>query len=72
MKTNDFSYHWDTLAQVPYLWRAQDSTFITYENPISLRAKIEFVKTQKMGGMMFWEFNGDNGELLNTIDEFLR
>ncbi|MFK7932847.1 MAG: glycoside hydrolase family 18 protein [Saprospiraceae bacterium] len=72
LQREDFTYYWDTLAQAPYLWRAADSTFVTYENPSSLRAKIDFVKEAGMGGLMFWEFNGDNGELLDTIEEHLR
>ncbi|KKM25739.1 hypothetical protein LCGC14_1591900, partial [marine sediment metagenome] len=51
----------------PYIWREQDSLFMTYENPKSLQLKVDYVNKKDLGGVMFWEFNGDNGELLKTI-----
>ncbi|MEM1118797.1 MAG: glycoside hydrolase family 18 protein [Bacteroidota bacterium] len=69
---NGFQYHWDEKAKAPYLWRPTDGQFVTYENPKSLKIKVDFVKSKKLGGIMFWEFNGDNGELLATISEYLK
>jgi chitinase len=62
-----FKMHWDSTSMAPYLWRAQDGQFVTYENPASLKLKTEYVKTKGMGGIMFWQYNGDNGDLLQTI-----
>jgi len=67
LKSKTFISYWDDKAKAPYVWREKDSLFVTYENPKSLNFKIDFVKSKKMGGIMFWQFNGDNGELLNTI-----
>ena len=64
-----FVSYWDDSASAPYIWRSRDSLFLTYENPKSLKNKIDYVKIKKMGGIMFWQFNGDNGELLNIISE---
>jgi chitinase len=58
---------WDDAAQAPHIWRASDSLFLTYENPESLQLKVEYVKKNELGGIMFWEFNGDSGALLETI-----
>lgn len=58
---------WDSAAQAPYIWRERDSLFLTYENPRSLQLKVDYVKKNELGGIMFWEFNGDNGKLLETI-----
>ena len=67
-----FEYHWDSTAVAPYLWHPGDSTFVTYENPKSLKAKIQFVKENHLKGIMFWQFNGDDGELVRVIGEGLR
>ena len=71
LKSKTFISYWDDKAKAPYVWREKDSLFVTYENPKSLNFKIDFVKSKKMGGIMFWQFNGDNGELLNTITDNL-
>ncbi len=41
---------------------------ITYDDPESLAAKVEVVKNQGLGGVMFWELSGDDAEstLLQT------
>ncbi len=72
IKNKSYTSYWDEKAQSPYIWRKSDSLFLTYENPKSLKSKIDFVKSEKMGGIMFWQFNGDNGELLNTISDNLK
>jgi chitinase len=43
-------------------------TFITYDDPQSIRAKVQYVKAHHLGGMMFWELSEDrNEELLDVI-----
>ena len=66
-----FNSYWDESAKAPYIWREKDSLFMTYESPKSMQYKIDYVKNNKMGGIMFWQFNGDNGELLKTISDNL-
>ncbi|MBK5208236.1 MAG: glycoside hydrolase family 18 protein [Flavobacteriaceae bacterium] len=62
-----FISYWDSTAAAPYIWRLKDSLFITYENPKSIGYKVNYVKENQLGGIMFWQFNGDNGTLLKTI-----
>lgn len=68
IKSNNFKSYWDISANAPYIWRQKDSLFITYDDDRSIQIKASFVKKKQLGGIMFWQFNGDNGELLNTID----
>lgn len=73
IKAGKFQKYWDASARAPYIWRNRDSLFLTYENERSLKLKADYVIENNLGGMMFWEFNGDNGELLKTIyDEVQR
>lgn len=68
LKTDkEFISYWDSTAIAPYIWRQKDSLFITYENPKSIEYKVKYVKENQLGGIMFWQFNGDNGTLLKTI-----
>ncbi|MFN2511089.1 MAG: glycoside hydrolase family 18 protein [Pyrinomonadaceae bacterium] len=68
-----FKRLWDNAAKAPYLWNAESGTFITYDDPDSLKAKAEFVKSHRLGGLMYWEHSHDPAEiLLSTIFAHLR
>lgn len=68
-----FRRHWDDRASAPYLWNPDSTTFITYEDPQSLREKARFVKTHGLGGIMYWEQSHDpRQELLGAIYDALR
>jgi chitinase len=73
MLGHGFTRYWDDKAQVPYLYNPQQHIFVSYEDPQSLKLKCQYVKTQKLAGIMFWEYFGDSqGKLLQTIDTELR
>ena len=59
---------WDSQAQAPYLWNKDTRTFISYEDPESLRLKSAYIRDKGLGGAMFWEYYGDKtGVLLDTL-----
>lgn len=63
-----FVRHWDERAKAPFLWNGAARTFITYDDPQSIRAKADYVRENRLGGMMFWELSQDrNDELLDVI-----
>ena len=66
---SDYVRHWDLLSQAPYIFNLQDSTFISYDDPESLSLKSQYVKDQKLGGIMFWQLTHDSEEheLVNSI-----
>jgi chitinase len=66
--------NWDEDSKAPYLWNQSDSIFLSYEDPESIAAKAEFIKTHNLGGAMFWEYHedSDDGELLNALFQSLR
>jgi chitinase len=69
---NGYERHWDAQAQVPYLWNPQTRTFVSYEDPQSLRIKADFIRKQRLGGAMYWEQSLDkDGELLDVLDQRL-
>jgi chitinase len=68
-----FTRFWDDAAKAPYLWNAATATFITYDDPESLKAKADFVKSHHLGGIMYWEHSNDPTEqLLDIIFNRLR
>ncbi len=73
LKSNvGFTEYWDESAKVPYVWREKDSLFLSYDNEKSIKYKVEFARSKQLGGIMFWQFNGDsNGKLLKTIHDSL-
>ena len=63
----------DDKAGVPYIVDDDGEMMITYENPRSLKLKCEYVNTNNLGGIMFWEYSGDSdkGELRKTLKKYL-
>ena len=62
--------HWDEAAQAPYLYDGR--SFLSYEDPASLRRKGRYVLEQGLAGAMFWEYSNDrSGELLGALHEAL-
>ncbi len=59
-----YERHWDEKARAPYLWQADSAIFVSYEDPESLKSKSDFIKQQKLGGVMFWEYSHDHDEAL--------
>ncbi len=68
-----FTRYWDAAAKAPYLWNPDSTTFISYDDPESLRHKVAFVKEKGLGGVMFWAYHHDDdaGTLLSTLYENL-
>ena len=59
---------WDGQAQAPYLWNKETRTFISYEDPESLRLKGAYILEKGLAGAMFWEYYNDRtGVLLHTL-----
>jgi chitinase len=70
---NGFRRHWDAAAQAPFLWNESTRHFVSYEDAQSLREKIAFVRSNHLGGIMYWEQDEDpQGDLLNVLAYGLR
>jgi len=70
---NGYVRYWDAAAQAPYLWNATTHRFISYDDPQSIAAKADYVKSRHLGGIMYWEQSEDpQGELLDAVRQNLR
>jgi chitinase len=68
-----FVRYWDAAASAPYLYNEQAHVFVSYDDSESLTVKGHYVRTHKLGGMMFWEyFNDPSGKLLDAVSASLR
>ncbi|MFS0871521.1 glycoside hydrolase family 18 protein [Paenibacillus xylanilyticus] len=67
---NGYIRHWDDEAKAPYLF--DGSTFISYDDPESIRAKCEYIIEHDLAGVMFWEYKCDaSHQLLKTMGDEL-
>ncbi|RCN43447.1 hypothetical protein ANCCAN_10573 [Ancylostoma caninum] len=56
-------------AKSPYIWLADNKTFVGFENPESLAYKVDYIIENDLGGVMVWaiDFDDDQLSLLKTI-----
>ena len=68
-RTKNLTIEYDEKAEAPYAYDKTTREFITFENPRSVKAKMDYVKSTNMGGVMFWEYHldTDDGELLRAL-----
>lgn len=64
-----FVYHWDPVANAPWLYNAAQKLFVTYDDTNSMRLKTAYAKEKKLNGIMFWQLGEDtySGGLLDAI-----
>ena len=62
----------DSITQEPWLYDGYN--FWTYDDPVSLAFKMDYVRKQRLGGAMFWELSSDtsDGVLIKTLAQGLR
>jgi len=60
MKYKDkFEEKWDEKSQVPYLVGKELNTFVSYDDPKSIKLKADFVRKNDLAGVIIWEISGD-------------
>jgi chitinase len=64
-----FERHWETSAQVPWLYDAKSGTWISYDDPEAVRAKMKYMRDHGLGGVVIWELGADDGQLMRSIAE---
>ena len=70
-EANGWKYFYDEKAQAPYWYNASTKTFATSDDIKSIKAKTEYAKAKKLGGIMFWELTLDSPKngMVNAIYE---
>ncbi|WP_169307472.1 glycoside hydrolase family 18 protein [Chitiniphilus eburneus] len=49
-------------GDAPYLYNAELKELVSYDDPQSLKVKVDYVKANKLGGVMIWELTQDDAE----------
>jgi chitinase len=49
-------------GEVPWLYDPESGTILSYDDPVSIGRKTDFVREQGLGGVMFWELSEDDEE----------
>ncbi|EYC14042.1 hypothetical protein Y032_0042g678 [Ancylostoma ceylanicum] len=50
-------------AKSPYIWLAENKTFVGFENPESLAYKVDYIVENDLGGVMVWAIDFDDDQL---------
>ncbi|KAK9764190.1 hypothetical protein K7432_008507 [Basidiobolus ranarum] len=62
--------YWDSTTQTPWLFSASSKMYISYDDPQSIKVKVDYTKQQGLRGVMYWDMTHDsNDELLNALQE---
>jgi chitinase len=70
---NGFKAFRDTVAKAPYLLNQATGQILSYEDEEAVRDKCKYVLENKLGGVMFWEYDSDpKNYLLDEIDRSLK
>jgi chitinase len=67
-----YVYHWDSTAQAPWLFNAEQHLFATLDDTTSIKLKTDYAIRKGLGGVMFWQLADDryfSGGLLDVIDD---
>jgi len=62
-----YTRHWESSAQVPWIYDSRSGTWITYDDPEAVRAKVNYVRQNGLGGVVIWELAADDGRLMRAI-----
>ncbi|XP_045503849.1 chitinase A-like [Colias croceus] len=63
-----WEFHYDNVAQAPYVFRPSTGDLITYDNARSVTEKGKYVRKNYLGGLFAWEIDADNGDILNSMN----
>jgi len=62
-----YERHWEPAAKVPWLYDEGTGTWISYDDPDAVRAKVDYTREQGYGGVIIWELGADDGRLMQAI-----
>jgi chitinase len=68
VENDDYEVKWDVEAQAPYM--TPEEGFISYDDPRSVRRKVDYLREEGLRGIMFWHYSSDHeDDLTDAIHE---
>ncbi|OAA36073.1 endochitinase [Metarhizium rileyi] len=59
----------DNVTMTPWLFQPENKTFVSYDDPISVKIKTKFARSKGLRGVMLWDLAGDfQSELTKAIN----
>lgn len=58
-KSLGYERYWDDVSKVPYVWNEKEKVWLSFEDEQSMGEKMDYVVNNNLGGVMFWEADGD-------------
>jgi chitinase len=62
-----YTRHWESSAKVPWLYDPASGTWISYDDPDAVHAKVDYAREHGYGGVIIWELGADDGRLMQAI-----
>ncbi|HTY10557.1 MAG TPA: glycosyl hydrolase family 18 protein [Bacteroidota bacterium] len=59
IQSGQWTYVWDSGSEAPYYTSSRPDEFITLDDSASIAVKCQYVKTQRLSGVMIWEISQD-------------
>jgi len=59
VQTGSWSYTWDIGSDAPYYTSVSPPKIITFDDTVSIAEKCQYVKSQRLSGVMIWEISQD-------------
>ena len=69
--SEEYGRYWDTESKVPYLYSLEKKELLTYDDPESIRNKVDYINREGYGGAIVWDISGDtpDHELGNIVKD---
>lgn len=66
---NGWKNYWDKVSATPYAFLAKEKKFLSFDDPKSLKSKVDYINKQGLGGAMIWSLEMDDAKnsLLSSI-----
>lgn len=63
--------NWDDESSTPWLFNPSTKVFISYDDPLSIAAKVKSAQSKGLAGVMVWSIDQDSesGDLLKAISQ---
>lgn len=57
---NGYKYYYDRKSKATWAYNKEKNLFATFDDKKSIKAKTKYMQNQQLGGIMFWDLNGDD------------
>jgi len=71
VNNGQYTRYWDPESRVPYLYNKATKEFLTYDDPQSIKEKVDYINKEGYGGAIVWDLSGDtpDHELGNIVKD---